>query len=74
MKATSNGRQHDCTWLAGGLNVMAEVLASFATPVGDNLGSYYARAVGRQAGDRMWEGWIEFLPVDGGTRAAYINR
>ena len=44
---------------------MAEVLASFATPVGDNLGSYYARAVGRQAGDRMWEGWIEFLPVDG---------
>lgn len=46
---------------------MAEVLASFATPVSDNLGSYYARAVGRPAPDNMWEGWIEFVPVDGGS-------
>lgn len=46
---------------------MAEVLASFATPVSDDLGSYYARAVGRHADDGMWEGWIEFVPVDGGS-------
>ena len=46
---------------------MAEVLASFATPVRDELGSYYARAVGRHANDSMWEGWIEFVPVDGGS-------
>jgi len=46
---------------------MAEVLASYATPVSDHLGSYFARAVGRQADDNMWEGWIEFVPVDGGS-------
>lgn len=46
---------------------MAEVLASFASPVSDKLGSYYARAVGRPAADHMWEGWIEFVPVDGGS-------
>ena len=46
---------------------MAEVLASFSAPVGDHLGSYYARAVGRLADDDMWEGWIEFVPVDGGS-------
>lgn len=46
---------------------MAEVLTSFATPVRDDYGSYYARAVGRPATDHMWEGWIEFVPVDGGS-------
>jgi len=46
---------------------MAEVLASFATPVRDDYGSYYARAVGRAASDHMWEGWIEFVPVGGGS-------
>jgi hypothetical protein len=45
---------------------MAEVFASFSTPVSDGLGSYYARAVGRLAPDHMWEGWIEFVPVNGG--------
>ena len=46
---------------------MAEVLTSFATPVSDELGSYYARAVGRRADDGMWEWWIEFVPVNGGS-------
>lgn len=46
---------------------MAEVLATFTTPVTDQFGSYYSRAVGRHAPDGMWEGWIEFLPVDGGS-------
>ena len=46
---------------------MAEVLASFTTPVRDDFGSYYARAVGRAAADHMWEGWLEFVPVDGGS-------
>jgi len=45
---------------------MAEVLTSFAEPVRDDAGSYYARAVGRAAPDHMWEGWIEFVPADGG--------
>ena len=46
---------------------MAEVLASFSTPVTDEFGSFYPRAVGRLASDAMWEGWIEFVPVDGGS-------
>jgi hypothetical protein len=46
---------------------MAEVLASFSTPVTDEFGSYYPRAVGRLAPDGMWQGWIEFVPADGGS-------
>ena len=45
---------------------MAEVLTSFSTPVRDAGGVYYARAVGRHGDDHMWEGWIEFIPADGG--------
>jgi hypothetical protein len=44
---------------------MAEVLASFSTPITDEFGSCYPRVIGRQAPDGMWEGWIEFAPVDG---------
>ena len=46
---------------------MAEVLASFTTPVRDSSVSYFARAVGRLAPDRRWEGWLEFVPADGGS-------
>jgi hypothetical protein len=46
---------------------MAEVLVSFDQPVRDELGEYHARAVGRLADDGMWEGWIEFAPIDGST-------
>lgn len=46
---------------------MAEVLVSFDQPVRDNRGEYHAKAVGRLADDRMWEGWIEFVPIDGST-------
>ncbi len=45
---------------------MAEVLTSFSTLVRDAAGVYYARAVGRHGYDHMWEGWIEFIPADGG--------
>lgn len=44
---------------------MAEVLVSFETPVSDELGTYHARAVGRRAPDHMWEGWLEFVPIEG---------
>lgn len=46
---------------------MAEVLATFTTPVRDEFGEYFARAVGRLAADHRWEAWIEFLPADGGA-------
>ena len=44
---------------------MAEVLVSFEAPVSDELGTFHARAVGRRGPDHMWEGWLEFVPVDG---------
>ena len=43
---------------------MSELLLTFSQPVTDQSGTYVARAVGRQAADRMWEGWLEFLPVN----------
>lgn len=46
---------------------MAQVLVSFDQPVRDELGEYHARAVGRFADDGMWEGWVEFIPLDSNT-------
>jgi hypothetical protein len=46
---------------------MAEVLVTFDEPVRDQLGEYQARAIGRLGADGMWEGWIEFVPIDGST-------
>jgi hypothetical protein len=43
---------------------MAEVLLAFDAPVTDESGAYHARVVGRHAEDGMWEGWLEFDPVD----------
>ena len=46
---------------------MAEVLAQFADAVADGAGrSYRAQACGAPMPDGLWEGWIEFAPVDGG--------
>ena len=47
---------------------MAEVLVQFTDLVmGDDGESYIARACGAVAPDGMWHGWIEFVPVSGGT-------
>lgn len=43
---------------------MAEVLMSFDEPIVHGAARYHARAVGRAAEDGMWEGWIEFEPLD----------
>jgi hypothetical protein len=43
---------------------MAEVLLSFDAQVTDESGTYHARVVGRRADDGMWEGWLEFDPID----------
>jgi hypothetical protein len=43
---------------------MAEVLMSYDEPVVGEGGRYHARAVGRLADDRMWDGWLEFEPLD----------
>jgi hypothetical protein len=53
------------TTTAGEQTRMAEVLRSFDDPVSDGVRSYHVRVVGRYAQDRMWEGWLEFDPLDG---------
>jgi hypothetical protein len=46
---------------------MAEVLAQFADSVADEAGRRYrAQACGAPMPDGLWEGWIEFVPIDGG--------
>ncbi len=46
---------------------MAEVLRSFDEPIRHSTGGvFYPRVVGRYAPDKMWEGWLEFVPADGG--------
>ena len=48
---------------------MAEVLVEFSDPVTDTDGiTYTARACGAPAdtNNGLWQGWIEFVPADGG--------
>jgi hypothetical protein len=44
---------------------VAEVLAEYPTPIEGDVGrSYLARAVGAEAADGLWHGWIEFIPLN----------
>jgi hypothetical protein len=46
-------------------NAMAEVLIEYDATVVDRDGRRWAaRACGRRGETKMWEGWIEFVPVD----------
>jgi hypothetical protein len=45
---------------------MAEVLARFPTPLISGGSTYLAQACGAPNADRIWEGWIEFIPTGGG--------
>lgn len=46
---------------------MAEVFTAFDSAISDEFGTYRAQVVGRPANDGMWEGWIEFIPIDGSS-------
>jgi hypothetical protein len=47
---------------------MAEVFMEFESTIRDDSGrEYIARACGRECDDGHWEGWLEFLPLDGGV-------
>ena len=47
---------------------MAAILAEFPTPIASGDGRFYAaRACGGEASDGLWQGWIEFTPLDGGA-------
>lgn len=53
---------------------MAEVLLEYEATVRDESGrEYVARACGRECDDGHWEGWLEFVPLDGGI-VARTNR
>jgi hypothetical protein len=43
---------------------MPEVLLAFDEPIRDEDGAYHVRVIGRFASDGMWEGWLEFEPLD----------
>jgi hypothetical protein len=44
---------------------MAEVILALEDPVADgDTATYHARVVGRLASDGMWEGWLEFTPLE----------
>lgn len=46
---------------------MAEVLVEFNDPVSDPDGiTYTARACGSETTNGQWQGWIEFIPLNGG--------
>jgi hypothetical protein len=46
---------------------MAEVLAEFSdVVVGENRVHYHAHACGAPRADGTWQGWLEFVPMDGG--------
>ena len=46
---------------------MAETLVQFQAPVSSTNGVFYkARACAGEGSDRLWHGWIEFIPVAGG--------
>jgi hypothetical protein len=44
---------------------MAEVLVAYRQPIDDGAAQYRARAIGRRASDGMWDGWLEFIPIQG---------
>ena len=44
---------------------MSEILVKFEEPIIDPKGAkYFAQALGRKREDDLWEGWLEFLPLD----------
>jgi hypothetical protein len=46
---------------------MAEVLVEFSDTVTDSDGiTYTARACGSESDNGHWQGWVEFIPLDGG--------
>lgn len=47
---------------------MAQLLLEYPDAVTSDAGkNYRARACGADRNDGKWEGWIEFIPADGGT-------
>ena len=52
---------------------MAEVFRSLERPVRHARGTYAARVIGRLAVDGMWDGWLEFRPLDPGPSEVVVT-
>lgn len=52
---------------------MAEVFRSLERPVRHARGTYAARVIGRLAVDGMWDGWLEFVPLDPGMSEVVVS-
>lgn len=52
---------------------MAEVLRSFDDMIRHPSGTYRPRVVGRYAEDGMWEGWLEFVPLENVDREIVVS-
>jgi hypothetical protein len=52
---------------------VAEVLREFDEPIAHRPGTYHARVVGRLAEDGMWEGWLEFVPIEPGGKSIAVS-
>ena len=63
MRAAIDNGTRSCT-----SSCMAEILAEFQAPVASEDGRLFAaRACGGKAPDGLWQGWVEFTPLDGGA-------
>src|SRR4051812_47791967 len=59
-------RRCNCTPAGGGMNV-SETLFEYQAPVRSATGHMFrARACGARLDASVWEGWLEFDPMDGG--------
>ncbi len=52
---------------------MSDVMTQLPETVSDARGTFRARAMARQRGDRSWEGWLEFLPTDSNRSSGYTT-
>jgi hypothetical protein len=58
---------------ASASTAVAEVLREFDEPIAHRSGTHHARVVGRLAEDGMWEGWLEFVPIEPGGRSIAVS-
>ena len=54
---------------------MSETLVKFDESISDSTGArYFVEAMGRQREDGLWEGYLEFLPVNDRTERIVSDR
>jgi hypothetical protein len=54
---------------------MSEILVKFDEPISTPDGrKFFAQAAGKETDGQLWEGWLEFLPVDDSSEAVCSER